>query len=368
MSQSTLPAEIASLSSEAVVLALINAPPNTNIAESDLARKIIYTDNDPERWALICTEALRKMSYSRNTGNERYATLKIEEINGMRRCPKWNATLMKQLLINAEAAINCLLDVDDERKILLQGLHFYHGGLIYHALGDFAKAAECHETAAQLPGTSPLSIAIAKYCAAFERVCEFLAQKIYIDLVERALDGELAWSKFNIAANMLLRILDLQTQQGRQWEGNIAGHKIRLGWLLENQIGLNTNLKVKLNRLTIIERLPKELKPAFDDGLGLCYAISSLLWDNLRQAYWIANRLGNDPRTEIDQRCEALLLAAHIKELLRESEEAKEILEKLISLKGHGGHVARVIARRKLEKMNGVVDIPTIFNDPLENS
>lgn len=342
--QTPLPATLAGFSDKEIVEKLLGLPPETEIALSPLAEYIVYTENggNPRRWATISESVLTLLSEKIKLPPEEYyertVTFALEQVNGLRRTPDWNPTALDALLGMVKSDLSNI--PPGERRTRLKGLYCYHGAMMYHASGDYGKAAECHEAASTLPGKR-FDVELAKYMAVYERLNEAL---VHWDsnLISIRMDAlEQAGAQFRNAFNHPPTPLEVQ------WNANVKIHLWRADFL--SMRGTFEHFPNQPLIHEIAEELPKNLFPAFADALAVLTAVERAQMYKPKLAYLLAFQVGKNPLADPDWRSEALLLCG----LLEQHEdcdraEARKIYQSVIDLKGHGGHVARAIAKRIL--------------------
>ncbi|HLD31343.1 MAG TPA: hypothetical protein VJB37_00385, partial [Patescibacteria group bacterium] len=118
---------------------LVSLPEGTEMAGGPLDQALIkghdgYTP-DPAMYMAIFDKAAARV-----TNPERQATYLLEALNGARRRPGlWNTLETEGMLLAAKKAIQAI-GGGGSRKTRLEGLSYYHGGLLYRMVGEYLKA------------------------------------------------------------------------------------------------------------------------------------------------------------------------------------------------------------------------------------
>jgi len=317
MAQATLLATLANLADERIATALALAPLEEDIHTSPLLGEILYQRNDPERWVRICEIPLK----FKDLELERRISFGLEKVNGIRRMPgRWDIERVRRILESASSLIKNLPNANP-RKPRLAGLALYHGGIVEHAGGNFLQAALCHQLSAAFPGASSLSQAIANFMAVNELVNHALA--------ETGAPSEELLGQFADRDREIQSVLDMNTAEGRRWNINRLCFRQRVAWLCGQQMSQKDINEIFSSR--------GEFGSSFDHCLAV---IDSALRIKHQRFLNLGDALNS---MDLDWKSEAWLLVA-------ECDRARALCNLLdLESKGHGGHVARAIARRMLE-------------------
>lgn len=323
---------------EEIVRALTDAPEGTNLAESPLGRRILYEEDHPSRWAFLCHQA-RQLLERQGLGIEpsrRHAELAVEEANGMRRMPvgTWSLDRVEELLRIAEAE-NERLPAGDPIRLDLENRRLYHGGQAAIAAGDFGKAAEYYRAAAAIAAT-PFSQGLNTYFVAYCQLQDALARG----------DEEITRARyyaFSGESEQFITALNRSDEMELRWLGNVRCHQRMFDWLCGDETRI-------ANILSLVEVGELEPRAAFRDALELLGAIYLSRQGRLLSvlACREAQSLAHNQGTALEWRALAFLFLAEMEGGGGEQGRARATLNKLINLDGHGGHVARAIARRRL--------------------
>lgn len=321
MAEEILSTRLADFANEVIAEVLGSVPLGEDIHVSPLVSEILYRRNEPDRWAAICEIALRFSEIP----FERRIALEIELVNGIRRMPgRWDIERARRVLEQASGAIKGL-SVANPHKARLGGLALYHGGLVEHAGGNFLEAAFCHQLTAALPGASSFSQAIANFMAVNELVNHAL--------VETGVPSEELLGQFADRDREFQSVLDMTTGEGRRWNINRLCFRQRVAWLCGQQMSAED--------IDEIFRGRREFGSSFDHCLALLDGALRVV------KHLIPGDLGDALNNmDLDWKSEAWLVVAEYDQYDRD--RARRNLLDLES-KGHGGHVARAIARRMLE-------------------
>lgn len=338
-----LPASLAERSDEEIARALVDAPVNTDLARCAVASRIICTDNNPARWAAVCNLARTMLQADGLTDErrERDATLAVEEANGTRRKPAgtWDIAAVEELLAVAETQIRML--PRGERRIRLEELRLYHSGQAALLVGQFGRVAEYYSAAVAISAT-PFSVGLNEYLAAYYRLDQAL-----VDGEEGTIQTR--YEAFYAESEAFVDILDKSVEAELRWYGNVLCHRRRADRLCGNAERMDAT--DSLDDICALQP-----RAAFDDAvmlLGAVYLSRQGRRPILDFAYRALLRLAHDPGAEIEWRSLAHLFTAEIEEARGERETARVTFNALVNLEGHGGYVARAVARRKLAQLGG---------------
>lgn len=334
---------MADQSDNEIAQALTYALEGMNLAESPLGRRIIYEDDNPSRWAALCRRA-RILLEAQGLGIEpsrRQADLAIEEANGMRRMPvgTWNIDHVEELLTLAEAHIMAL-PPDDPERLRLENLRLYNGGQAAIATGRFGDAAGYYAQAVAIAAT-PFSRGLNAY---FVTYCEL--QDALVGGDEEVIRAR--YYAFSGESEQFITVLDRSNETELRWLGNVWCHQRMFDWLCGDEARM-------ANILSLVEVGELEPRAAFYDALELLGAVYlSRQGRHLSQlAYREAQKLAYNPVAAIEWRALTFLFLAEMEEGGGEQDRARATLDMLINLEGHGGYVARALARRKLAQLDG---------------
>jgi len=326
MPERTLSVELTDCPDEFIAGILSELPLEVDIHTSPLAGEILYTRNEPARWARICEMSLRDF----DPPLERRIALGLEVVNGIRRIPgRWDIERARMMLESLSLLIGSLPELNPF-KMRLGGLALYHAGIVEHVGGDFLKAALCHQLSATLPGVSPRSQAIANFMAANERINDALVNP-------GAPSAELA-TQFADCDRELQNILDMETTEGRRWYVNLLCFRQRAAWLSERP----------LIEADIIEIFRS--KGEFGNSFDHCFAVLNGAFEYRRNRGFSLD-VALAPHVDLDWKSEALLVRAQYEQARGNVLISINTLRGILAMEaeGHGGHVARAIARRMLE-------------------
>jgi hypothetical protein len=338
-----LPASLAEGSDQEIVRALTSAPEGTSLAESPLGRRMIHEDNNPSRWAALCHHA-RILLEAQGLGIEpsrRQAELAIEEANGTRRLPAgaWDIGRVNQLLLVAEVNIGAL-PPDDPERLRLENLRLYHGGQANIAVGRFGAAAGYYEQAAAI-ATTPFSLGLNTYFVAYCRLQDALIQGDEEEIRTH-------YVEFYAGSERFIAVLDRSVETQLRWYGNVLCHQRMFDWLCGKEERM-------ANITSLVEIGELEPRAAFKDAcalLGAAY-LSRQSRSLSQLAYRQTLDFAHDEASAIEWRALAFLFLAEIEEGRGEQDRVRATLDALINLGGNGGHVAKAIARRRLERLGG---------------
>ncbi|MDD5290575.1 MAG: hypothetical protein PHZ04_00470 [Patescibacteria group bacterium] len=315
---------------EAVAEELVKFPEDTDSRDWLWAKKILYELNQPRVWSNICIAAFNK------TDNP---VLKIwfllEHVNGWRRqIGKWDMQVAFEALDEIKRRIDRLPD-DHPRKGRLFGLWLYHSAWgIYHPTGEFAKAAECHETAVERAEASgeKREESLSLYNAAYE----WLNEAILLNKGIGERYGEFTKSACEFLDYLAALILEgAPSDNDVRWRANVLRHLAFYGWVVEGRY---------LGRpdVSFLYELPEALEPAFADAEVALRALCELSRYPGR-AVEITSQIS--PAADPDWGSFAILVRISAMEKMGKTEEAQAAREELDEFfkDKHGGHVAKAI-------------------------
>ena len=303
-----------------------------------LTRPLLYgvggVTKDPARYAAICSIVVRMAYVPAN--HERIATFLVETANGLRRVGGvWDALQVTDTLETARTSILGL--PEGPRRSRLEGLHAYHGGIVYRELGEFDKAALAQEESARL-GSDPNTNGISRFCAAVEWAHYSLVVGDPAMIAEK-----LAALR---AAVLALMALDGSNQEVRRWQlANCPAHLLYTHWLAGvKYYGWQAELEA-------FQRLPEDLAKTFEPWGLLFSAIDSLDrggsgFPAVELADAVIKKDAHPSTTAL-----AMLVAARAHQANRLLGITKVMLRAIVSLPGHGGHFVRAVAKRELEAL-----------------
>lgn len=329
MAQVILPAELATQPNSIVADFLASAPLEVDISTCALAGEILYRRNEPARWVEICEMSLKTF----NPPFERRIALDLEVANGLRRMPgRWDIGRAREILEEASVLIR-ILPQEHSMKGRLQELEFYHGALVEHAAGNFAEEALLHDFAHALSGANTLGRAIAGFMAANARINS--------ELMDARMPNKVLLGRFADRDRELQRVLDMDTAEGRRWNVNRLCFRLRVAWL--------TGSGMLWGDLGKIWSSCQEFGSAFDGPLHVLQAAfqrGSVGSESVQDLIAFASRQG-----DLDWRSEALLVVAQYHQVRGELLLTIQTLRSILALEteGHGGCVARAIARTMLQ-------------------
>ena len=248
--------------------------------------KILYEDGKPALWELICLTA-QKLGV---TDQVVRIWLRLEEVNGLRRQPgKDHLTAAMEKLRFIKELIEQIGENHPQSKQRLLGLWCYHGAMVYHALGEFQAAADCHKLEVDL-AASGRDRTLARFNQSVE-----LASSIVV-MVGR-LDSD-AVSQILHVGREALRHLGTSAEDKR-WSANILCHSIFWGWL-GRQLPARKVGDDEYTSFTVIvahlSDLPAEIKPAFAHAMPVIQAIAKLV----ERDYAKAAELASNPATKAE--------------------------------------------------------------------
>lgn len=332
--------------------AFVGLPAGTDIATLPIARQIIYTEDTPGRWADICCMAFRDAAEPDAAGVERQAALLIEIANGKRRLPGlWDVELVSSLLADARALAT--ITRDTARKARLLELWAYHTALVAHAAGNYALAAEAHDTQADTAEAAgnTMGAANGRYMAAYERVQAAIVGVDVAALLEA--DGlVVVWNDPNVQKcfedyrrqkDAYLGSLVPSKPEDLRWRYNVLCHFIRICWMVEGAYcpeiaGYHTELA----------GMGGDLRPAFADALYVLTAIRDFPIRDLTMVdqivMWCTAMVERNPEWGLD----GLDVVASCFAVMERQSRSREIYAQILGLKVLGGHLARAITRQTL--------------------
>lgn len=315
----------------AVAKKLAALQPEVDPNEWPHRNEILYEKDRPDIWALICllvgtvTRDMIKIIW-----------LLLEFINGYRRQNTlWDIKLavdvldeIKRRIIIRRIEAPSLTSRIETRFLELWG---YQGGLVYHAAGEFIKAAECHETAADIAKEAgdERSEALERYMAAHERLFAALSSNENVTA---------CYSTFQQACKAFQQILG-PGEEDKRWRGNVYASQVLLAWIVNEE-------QPNLTKVDFLEGLTKEMHEAFIDSMIAIRAIRKLSAGELDDARTIVQQVRS--KGEIDWRSCSMYIYIVIQLKLGNRTGAREKLQELLGFgeTEHGGHLFRVLSQK----------------------
>ncbi|MFA4941721.1 MAG: hypothetical protein WC582_03995 [Patescibacteria group bacterium] len=310
---------------EIIVAKLAALGEDTDSRDWPEVEEYLYKLNLPLTWAQICLAA-----YTRAKGEVLKTWLLLEYVNGWRRqIGKWDMQMAIKILTEIESRIDRLPD-EHPRKDRLIGLWFYHSGWVYHPAGEFIKAAECHDLAAERAkqaGDKPGEL-LSLYNAAYEYLNGALKDNEVCSILKY-------YEDFKSAAQNFLDNLKSNSDHDVRWRSNVHCHQILFAWLAVEKYP-------KENDIAFLDELPESLLPSFVDAAVVIRTLS-VFPENWGQAETIASGAVLVSETDWYAFAQLIRFSAFIN--MGKSEKAAIVLAELKNFlsERHGGHLALAI-------------------------
>lgn len=308
---------------DVLVRYLQSLPVNTDSNDWEYRREILYQECKPEFWALACQTAIND-----KTNPILKIWLMIESVNGWRRQPGlWNIKQVSVTLSDIFYQIKAL-SADHPLYARLAGLWAYHGAFVYHALGEYAVAADCHQTEESLALTER-----ERFIARFNRLIE----EAYAVVVKGNKKPDLA--ELLETADHLLTFLGRESDEDNRWRANIYCHCLVLGWLFD-QLPPESTVN---DWMTFFDDLSESIRPAFGPALLVMYAIDAFRSENYPRALLLAS--DEQVKSQIDWYSFALLVRLAVLRQTNQTEQIADVIQEIgsIGTNNFGGHLAQAL-------------------------
>jgi len=338
--------EFAGLPEKELVKIIVEAPDDTEISDSPLAKQIIYAQKNFVLWASVCRAAREDP----RTSQDRKTILAIEEINALRRTINRTATaeeskriieIIYHLLAYVNTRVILLPTNDRERRIA--SLYFYNAGQINELTGRYNEAIFIHRAEAKMAATR-IDKLRSSYLAA---LCALNKSLIDNKGIRRA------YGNFRTRCYHLNKVLNKEVETEARWIGNVECNLKRATFLVA------TAMKIQRRKFIIpliFSTLPDKVQRIFSDYTDIIDAwerltLPSIDSEGLEYAEDLASQIAMKPDIPVDWRCDALFVTALTQLRQKRTKSAITTLTTLINITGYGGYAPKAVAERLLKTL-----------------
>lgn len=334
MTQEMLTAELANRTDEEIAQAIASAPEGELAGSSELKVKICIINNHHLRWKRICEHALRL-----RPSRTQKASLLLEVVYATRCLPgAWDPEQVLDTLTALRQVYLPALEEGESKGFLWRLFWFVHGS-VHEYLGDFVSAKRAYEQVSRLQGALPTEKAFAHVLAANAIVNLELLSK-------RAVAPE-TLQHFAEADVQLCKKVNMESFGGRFYYVRLLCLRQRIAWLTKTKL---RHFAYRRRRdLEDIKHFAKEFGKEFSARMSVLQG--AFLLEQGGHGFSFVADVASDKDVFITWRSEALLVIAAQCLKRKDREGTRDALQQILALEhtGHGGHVARAIARRILK-------------------